>query len=67
MPSNERPLDHELIVDLTQEEFQWLSDMAEAMDMHIVGVLRIAMRVGMQHWINGAQEDVVRQIERECR
>jgi hypothetical protein len=67
MPSNERPLDHELIVDLTQEEFQWLSDMAEAMDMHIVGVLRIAMRVGMQHWINGAQEDVVRPIERECR
>jgi hypothetical protein len=67
MPSNERPLDHELIVDLTQEEFQWLSDMAEAMDMHMLGVLRIAMRVGMLHLINGAQEDVVRQIERECR
>lgn len=35
------------------------------MDMDMVGVLRLAMRVGMQHWLDGAQEDVVRQIEDE--
>jgi hypothetical protein len=29
------------------------------------GVLRIVLRVGIQHCIEGAQEDVVRQIEDE--